>query len=409
MSGGWDAVVVGARVAGAATALLLARSGHRVLLIDRAAFPSDTASTLYIHQPGVAKLAEWGVLPALLDSGCPALDTIGYEVGGVRLAGPAPVMPGAPAAFAPRRRVLDQLLVDAAVKAGVEFADRANLQELVHSDGRVTGVRFRTASGVRTEHARLVVGADGMRSRVARLVDAPVESGDPRASCVYYTGWTGLSTGFGFHESPGNWIVRIPTHDDLTLISTYFPQDRFTEIRQDPFRHHLAAVRATAPGLYQQLTEAEQVEPIIGTGDQQNYFRRGHGPGWVLVGDAGHHLDTISARGITNALLQAAFLAEELTVDPADPVRLDAALARFTRRRDEALTEPYQSTLELARLTVTPARLRMLREIAESPALTGRYFAVVAGMLGIDELFDDEDLDDDELFDDDGPDDDDVC
>ncbi|MEV7601393.1 FAD-dependent oxidoreductase [Kitasatospora sp. NPDC089797] len=394
MSGGWDAVVVGARVAGAATALLLARSGRKVLLIDRAAFPSDTMSTLYIHQPGVARLSEWGVLPALLDSGCPVLDTIDYEVGGVRLASPAPELPGAPAAFAPRRAVLDQLLVDAAVKAGVEFVDRANLQELVHTDGRVTGVRFRTAGGVRTEAARLVVGADGMRSKVAQLVGAPLEVSDPRASCVYYTGWAGISTGFGFHESPGNWIVRIPTHDDVTLISTYFPQDRFAEIRQDPFRHHLAAVRTTAPGLYQQLTEAEQVEPILGTGDQQNYFRRGHGPGWVLVGDAGHHLDTISARGITNGLLQAAFLAEELTDRVDDP----AALARFTRRRDEELTEPYQSTLELARLTVTPARLRMLREIGESPELTARYFAVVAGMLGIDELFDDDGLDDDDDF-----------
>ncbi|MFB7908817.1 NAD(P)/FAD-dependent oxidoreductase [Kitasatospora sp. NPDC056076] len=395
MSGGWDAVVVGARVAGAATALLLARAGRKVLLIDRAAFPSDTMSTLFIHQPGVAKLSEWGVLPALLDSGCPVLDTISYEVGGVRLAAPAPVMPGAPAAFAPRRQVLDQLLVDAAVKAGVEFVDRANLQELVHSDGRVTGVRFRTATGVRTEYARLVVGADGMRSRVAQLVDAPLEVSDPRASCVYYTAWTGITTGFGFHESPGNWIVRIPTHDDITLISTYFPQDRFAEVKQDPFRHHLAAVRSTAPELYQQVAEADQVEAIIGTGDQQNYFRRGHGPGWVLVGDAGHHLDTISARGITNALLQAAFLAEELAVGTADPVRLDAALARFTRRRDEELTEPYQSTLELARLTVTPSRLEMLRTIAASPELTGRYFTVVAGMLGIDELFDDDALFDD--------------
>ncbi|MFD8705757.1 NAD(P)/FAD-dependent oxidoreductase [Kitasatospora sp. NPDC059648] len=401
MSRGWDAVVVGARVAGAATALLLARRGHRVLLIDRAAFPSDTMSTLYIHQPGVAKLSEWGLLPALLDSGCPVLDTISYDVGGVRLAGPAPVMPGAPAAFAPRRLVLDRLLVEAAVKAGVEFVDRASLQELVHSEGRVTGVRFRTAGGVRTEHARLVVGADGMRSRVAQLVEAPVESGDPRASCVYYTGWAGISTGFGFHESPGNWIVRIPTHDDVTLVSTYFPQDRFAEIKQDPFRHHLAAVRGTAPELYEQLAEAEQVEQIVGTGDQQNYFRRGHGPGWVLVGDAGHHLDTISARGITNALLQASYLAEELTGGPDDP----AALARFTRRRDEELAEPYQSTLELARLTVTPARLRMLREIGESPELTGRYFAVVAGMLGIDELFEDDE--DDEPFGTDGPDDDD--
>ncbi|MET8082190.1 FAD-dependent monooxygenase [Streptomyces sp. NPDC005303] len=394
-------MVVGARVAGAASALLLARSGQRVLLIDRAAFPSDVMSTLYIHQPGVAKLSEWGILPALLESGCPVLDTVSYEVGGVRLAGPAPVMPGASAAFAPRRRVLDQLLVDAAVKAGVEFVDRANLQELVWSEGRVTGVRFRTASGMRTEHARLVIGADGMRSRVAQLVNALVESSNPRASCVYYSGWAGLSTGFGFHESPGNWVVRIPTHDELTLISTYFPQDRFAEIRQDPFRHHLEAVRGSAPELYLQLAAAEQVEPTIGTGDQQNYFRRGYGPGWALVGDAGHHLDTISARGITNALLQASFLSEELAAtNLGDRRQVDTSLARFTRRRDEALTEPYQSTLELARLTITPSRLQMLREIGESAELTGRYFAVVAGMLSIDELFDSEDFldEDDEQF-----------
>ncbi|WP_447007997.1 NAD(P)/FAD-dependent oxidoreductase [Saccharothrix isguenensis] len=389
----FDVVVVGARCAGASTALLLARQGRRVLLVDRAALGTDTMSTLFIRQPGVALLSKWGVLDAVVASGCPPLNTISYDVGEARLESPAPTLPGADAAYAPRRHLLDALLVRAAVDAGVEVADRTSVRGLLRDGDRVTGVRVAGGAGEREVPARLVVGADGMRSRVADLVGAPVEVSDPLASCVYYTTWSGLRTGFGFHERPGSWIARIPTNDGLTIISTYSPQREFGDIRRDPLAAHLASVRKNAPDLHEMVVDGELVDRIRGTGDQRNFYRRAHGHGWALVGDAGHHLDTMTAAGITNAFLQADLIADELAaVDPADPVAVDAATARFAARRDEATGDTYRGTLDLARLELGPSRVELLRTVGTSPELTARYFAMVVGIIGSEDFLDDPDL-----------------
>ncbi|MFD5683453.1 NAD(P)/FAD-dependent oxidoreductase [Streptomyces bacillaris] len=383
----YDAVVVGARCAGASTALLLARQGRKVLLVDKAAFPSDTMSTLYIHQPGVARLARWGVLPDVVASGCPPLNTISHDIDGLRLASSAPTTDGADAAYAPRRRILDDLLVRAAVSEGAEFHDRARVGELIRRDDRVAGVRLSIGGTTTAVRAGLVIGADGMRSKVAELVAAPVERSAPLASCVYYTFWRGLDTGFGFHERVGRWIARIPTHDDLTIVAAYLPQSEFATARRDPGDTYLSSVRTTAPDLYERMMSTERADRLRGTGDQRNYFRTAHGPGWALVGDAAHHLDTISARGITNALIQAELIAGSLSgVDIDDARAVDDATARFAQQLNKTLDEPYMSTLELARLHPTKARLRMLHTVCTSPELTSRYFALTAGIIGMREF-----------------------
>lgn len=385
----YDAVVVGARCAGASTAMLLARQGRRVLLVDRAPIPSDTMSTLFIRPPGVAALARWGVLDSVVESGCPALDTLSYDVGDVRLESRTPAMPGAGAAYAPRRHVLDHLLVEAAREAGADVAERTSVHGLVRRGERVTGVRL--ADG--EVHAHLVVGADGMRSQVASLVQAPLRVSDPLASCVYYSAWSGIRTGFGFHERPGSWIVRIPTHDGVTLVATYFLQQEFKRVRQDPLAAHLAAVERCAPDVHALVRDATRVDRIRGSGDQQNFFRQANGPGWALVGDAGHHLDSITASGITNAFHQADFLAAALDgVDLADAVATDEATGRFAGRRDQELADTYRGTLDLARLALSEARVDILRAVSTSPELTSRYFAVVMGILTHEEFFDDPDL-----------------
>jgi 2-polyprenyl-6-methoxyphenol hydroxylase-like FAD-dependent oxidoreductase len=382
----WDAVVVGARCAGASTALLLARKGYKVLLVDRAKFPSDTMSTLYIHQPGVARLKKWGLLDAIIASGCPRLGTVSYRIEDVVLRGPIAVMDDIDSTYAPRRIILDKILVDAAVAAGVEFAEECSLSALLADDGRVTGVRLRTSRGEAAERARLVVGADGMRSRVAELAMAGLVIGNPRLSCVYYTAWAGISCGLAIRERPGSSIGTVPTHGDATLILTYFPQERFNTIKADPLQAHLDSIRLMAPDLFDQISGAEQALRLHGTGDQRNFFRTAHGPGWVLVGDAGHHLDSITARGITNAFIQSEMVTEELDGDLADSRRVDAALSRFASRRQNTLLDGYQSTLETARLRVQDSRLKMLRSIARVPALRERYFALVAGIISMDEF-----------------------
>ena len=205
-------------------------------------------------------------------------------------------------------------------------------------------------------------------------------------TCIYYSGWTGIPSEFTMREHPGSWIATVPTHDGVTMVLTYFPQDRFAQIRTDPLKAHQQALRVFAPDLFDSMSGGDQVEKLVGTANQRNFFRQAHGPGWVLIGDAGHHRDSITARGITNALLQAELLDVELGDDLADRPRVDAALSRFADRRDTALMEGYRGTLETARLHVDRPRLQMLRAISEMPEQTERYFALSAGIISMEDF-----------------------
>lgn len=378
----FDAIVIGARCAGAPTAMLLARAGYRVLMLDKAPSGTDTLSTHLIHQPGVAALARWGVLDRVRASGCPPLEQVRYEIADIRLEGCARGVEGQRAGIAPRRHVLDPILADAAAAAGVEYRERSTVTGLLRdADGRVTGVEGTHRHRSFTERAHLVIGADGMRSTVARLVQAPYTVADPRLTCAYYTYWKDVPAGLELYEGPGSWTASVPTNDGLTLVLTYFPQPRFEEIRRDAHGAYLNQVMATAPGLYERLRGKEPAERLRGTGDQQNYFRQAAGPGWALVGDAGHHKDSITARGISDAFLQAETLVRLVDGRLGDgPEQLDAALAEFAEARDRALKPGYESTLDVAKLTAHEQRLSLLRAVQSDAELTAIYFDMVAGI-----------------------------
>ncbi|HEY4020213.1 MAG TPA: NAD(P)/FAD-dependent oxidoreductase [Pseudonocardiaceae bacterium] len=382
MAVNWDVIVVGARCAGAPTAMLLARAGCRVLLLEKARFPRDTLSTHYIHQPGVACLAEWGLLDAVAATGAPPLARAIYQVEDVRMVGCSMPVDGQRAAYAPRRDVLDPILANAAAEAGAEFRDGCAVTGLLGEDGRVVGVRYTDRAGVgHEERAALVVGADGMRSTVARVVDAPMILEDPLLTCVYYSYWDGVTADFELYEAPGRWIGCAPTNDGQTLIAAYFPQSEFDTVRADALEHYLANIERTAPDLYARTVGGQRIGRLYGTGDQRNFFRKAAGPGWVLVGDAGHHKDSISGRGITDAFLQARLLAECICTN---------TLGQFATARDDLLMEHYQNTLIVAGLTVQPDRLRLLRALAKDPELVERYFSTVAGVLSVEDLYPDE-------------------
>ncbi|MFB6549719.1 NAD(P)/FAD-dependent oxidoreductase [Streptomyces sp. NPDC056405] len=383
----YDAVVVGARCAGAATAMLLAESGHRVLMVDQAGFPSDTMSTLYIHQPGVARLREWAVLESLLASGCPRLTVMSHTLNSVSVSGSLPGYEGIDYALAPRRVVLDRILVEAARAAGVEFRARTKLVDVIRRDGRVTGVLLRGSDGKEArESGRVVVGADGMRSTLAGLCGAPTTIQDGRRSCVYYSGWRISGEHVRLVESQSAYLAVIPTHDNVSLVSTFAPQSAFGTARTDPLGWHLNMIGTLAPDLREQLRHAEPALRLTGTGDQRNFFRQASGPGWVLVGDAGHHKDSITARGITDAFLQAELLGQALAGRCGADRLVDAALTEFARLRDGLLLESYTSTLAAADLQITEGRLAMHRAVAASLDLTRTYLGVFAGMRSAEEL-----------------------
>jgi flavin-dependent dehydrogenase len=218
-----------------------------------------------------------------------------------------------------------------------------------------------------------------MRSTVARLVEAPMILEDPLMTCVYYSYFTDVPADFELYEAPRRWIGCAPTNDGQTLIAAYFPQSEFDEVRADALPHYLANIEQTAPDLYSRVQDGHRIGRLFGTGDQRNFFRKAAGPGWVLIGDAGHHKDSISGRGITDAFLQARLLVEHID-------DLDA----FATARDDLLMEHYQNTLIVAGLTVQPDRLRLLRAIARDPELVERYFSTVAGVLSVEDLYPEE-------------------
>lgn len=385
----YDAIVVGARCAGAPTAMLLARAGFKVLLLDRAAFGTDTLSTHLIHQPGIAALARWGLLDAIRASGCPPLDRVVYEVADIRLDGCARGMDGQRAGYAPRRHVLDAVLVEAASAAGAEIRDGSRVTELLRDrTGRVVGVSGRHLGRTFTEHAHLVIGADGMRSTVARLAGAPYTVEDRRLTCAYYTYFENVPAVLELHERPGSWVAAVATNDAATLVLAYFPQSRFEEIRTDAQGAYLEQIRTTAPALHERLRDGQRLERLRGTGDQQNFFRQAAGPGWALVGDAGHHKDSITARGISDAFTQVEALVRQ--VDGrlgGDPAALDAALGAYARERDTALAPGYEATLGVAQLAQHEQRLALLRAVRKDPELTSIYFDMVAGIESASALY----------------------
>jgi 2-polyprenyl-6-methoxyphenol hydroxylase-like FAD-dependent oxidoreductase len=183
----YDAIVVGARCAGSPTAMLLARKGYRVLVVDRARFPSDTISTHLLHPPGVAALKRWGLLDRLTATGCPSIHTYAFDFGPFTISG-TPGTGDAPVAYGPRRTVLDKLLVDGASEVGAEVREGFTVEDVVIEDGRVTGIRGHSRDGQTvTEHARVVIGADGRHSLVARAVKPEQYNEKPQLLCGYYT------------------------------------------------------------------------------------------------------------------------------------------------------------------------------------------------------------------------------
>ncbi|WP_069163322.1 NAD(P)/FAD-dependent oxidoreductase [Nocardia altamirensis] len=377
----YDVIVVGARCAGAPAAMLLARKGYRVLLLERARFPADTVSTLYIHQPGVALLDRWGLREPLAATGCPPINSALHQVGDIRIEGWGLPVAGIDVAYAPRRTVLDPLLADAAASAGATFRDGCSVSGLVTEHGRVAGVRLgRDATVVR---APLVVGADGMRSLVAAAACAPTVLEQPRKTCIYYGFWAGVPARFEAYGAAGRWVCCAPTHDGRTLVGVYFPQDEFPQIRGRAERAYREAIAATAPDLHRRLLSGRQVGKLYGHGTQRNFFRQPTGPGWVLLGDAAHHKDSISGDGITDAFCQAQLLADSLDgLGPrglADPAALDAALHRYAVAQQSLLLPRFQATMVSTRLA-PHRRLGALAMIAADPVRTTRYFTGVAGV-----------------------------
>jgi 2-polyprenyl-6-methoxyphenol hydroxylase-like FAD-dependent oxidoreductase len=390
----YDAIIVGARCAGAPTAMLLARKGYRVLLLDKTRFPSDTLSVHYIHQPGIACLHRWGLLERVIASNCPPVRRQHVDFGPVVLeAAPTPIN-GIADAYAPRRTILDTLLVEAAAAAGAEVRERFTVDDLVMDGEGVTGIHGHAAGGTTvSEVARIVIGADGLHSRVARRVGAATYDVQPVFTCAYYAYWTDVPVqGAELYARPGRMVLAGPTNDGQTVVIVYWPVAAFHEVRSDIERHFLAALDL-APSLAERVRGGTRVERFRGTADLPNFYRRAHGPGWALVGDAGYHKDPITAQGISDAFLDAEVLAAAIDDGFAGRRPLAEALAAYERARNERTAPLYELTAQFAALQPPPPEMQQLiAALRHNPEQAGRFLGTVVGTVPIAEFFAPENL-----------------
>jgi 2-polyprenyl-6-methoxyphenol hydroxylase-like FAD-dependent oxidoreductase len=346
----YDVIVVGARCAGSPVAMLLARRGHRVLVVDRATFPSDTVSTHLVHPPGVAALQRWGLLGAVTASGCPPIHTYAFDFGPVGITG-SPGTPESPVAYAPRRYVLDKVLVDAAAAAGAEVREAFTVDEILLSDGRVTGIRGHGRGGATvTEHARVVIGADGLHSAVAEAAGAERYHEQPQLTYAYYAYYSGLPVDgrFEIYSRPHRGFAAAPTNDGLTMVIGGWPHAEFAANRAD-IEGNLQATFDLAPEFGERIRAATRETKIVG-GSVPGYFRKPYGPGWALVGDAGYNKDFISAMGITDAFRDAELCAGAVHAALSGEADFDAALGGYQAARDARAVPMYEMTAQIASL-----------------------------------------------------------
>ena len=338
----FDVVIVGARCAGAATALLLARRGLRVLAVDRGHYGSDTVSTHALMRAGVVQLSRWGILEELKAAGTPVVRSTTFHYGDEVVAVQIKPQHDMEGLYAPRRTVIDRLLVDAATKAGAEIAFETQLVDLVRTDdGRVAGVILKDGHDrERRVSAELVIGADGVHSTVARLVGAECYRTGRHATGVVFSYWSGLELdGYHWYYTPGLSAGAIPTNDGQTCVFASVPQVRF----HDTMKHgaeggHRQVLTECAPDLAAAVEQSERAEKYRGFSGEVGFFRQSFGPGWALIGDAGYFKDPLTAHGITDAFIDAELLAQAVTVGTA------AAFAGYQGARDELAIGHFEVT-----------------------------------------------------------------
>src|SRR3954470_9011930 len=366
-----DAIVVGARCAGSAAATALAGAGRRVVALDRVSFPADTISTHLLWPGGVAELQALGALDRVSALGAPRLPRALGGAGDVVVEGDYTPVDGIGYALCVRRPGLDAALVETARDAGAEVREGVRVNELLHDGGRVAGVRCDDGAELR---APLVIGADGRRSTVARLVRAerPHRSSPSGRACFYAywedgrPEWRSIAPQWREGAELG---TAFPCDDGLTLVLLQPPVARAAEFRGDVAGAYTRTV-ASIPGLAARLEGCRQASKVRAATGIASYFRRSAGPGWALAGDAGHFKDPVTAQGIRDALHHGRALAAAAAPALDDPRRLDVVLADWERERDRDCIEVYQWTNVLARgEPMSALEVELYRRAQEDPDL----------------------------------------
>jgi 2-polyprenyl-6-methoxyphenol hydroxylase-like FAD-dependent oxidoreductase len=380
----YDVIVVGGRLAGSATALLLARAGLRVAVVERAAVGTDTVSTHALMRAGVLQLHRWGVLPAVQAAGTPPVRRTLFHYPGQTVQVSIRPSPGVEALLAPRRTVLDPILLGAAQDAGAHLWERTAMVGLVRADDRVVGVRLRPSSG--EEHvvrARLTIGADGLRSGVADAVAAATERQAEHAGAVLYAYRSGLPTdGYEWAYAAGVAAGLIPTNDGLTCVFAGSTPAAVQAARRLGGPEGLRALFArAAPEHLERFDASVAASPIRGWAGTRGFVRRSWGAGWALVGDAGLFRDPITTHGMTDALRDAELLADAVVAGMSGVASERTALQAYQHRRDALSDRLFRVTDEIASFRWDEAGIRDLLRSASSAMVDEVEF--LEGRMGV--------------------------
>jgi flavin-dependent dehydrogenase len=372
----YDVIVLGARCAGAPTAMLLARKGWRVLLVDRAKFPRDIPHGHFIHRDGPRRLAAWGLLERVARY-CPPVTAFTLDLGDFPLTATDLVADGIAFGYAPRRTHLDHVLVDAAIEAGVEVRQGFSVESIVFDGGRVAGIRGREEGRTTAviERARATIGADGRRSTLAAAVHAPEYDAQPTATCWYFSYWSGVDArGLEVYVRGHSMTFAFPTSDNRHGVFFAYPATLLAEIKSN-IEGHIEATLDRIPDFAARIRAGRREEPFRGATDLPNFFRKPYGAGWALVGDAGMHKDPYLALGICDAFRDVDMLVEALDAGLAGRREMEPALADYERRRNDDSRDDYWQNLSGARFEPPPAEFMRLRAaLRGNPEATRQFF-----------------------------------
>jgi flavin-dependent dehydrogenase len=359
----FDVVIVGARCAGAATALLLARAGARVLLVDRGTHGADTLSTHALMRGAVLQLHRWGALPAIVAAGTPPVQSTTFSYAEQDVTVRIEPKFGVSALFAPRRALLDRILVDAAADSGAEVRYGVRVDDVVtDARGRVRGITAVAGGARRRFEADVVIGADGLYSKIAQRVGAARVLEGRHSTGVLYSYWEGLPCdGFYWRFVRSASMGAIPTNNNATCVFVAVPSARFPhELRDDPASTYRRLLHDVAPLVHARLDEARMVEPVRGFGGHAGFIKASAGPGWALVGDAGYFKDPLTAHGITDALRDAELLAHAIVRGTT------AAFAEYETTRHSLSRGLFDLTDEIASFAWTDEKVQALHRAFSS-------------------------------------------
>lgn len=342
----YDALVIGARAAGAATAMLLAQSGLKVLAVDRQSYGSDTVSTHALMRGAVVQLTRWGLLQEIVDAGTPAIRRTTFHYGDEAVGVDIKPGNGIETLFAPRRTLLDRVLVDGARRAGADMRHVSGLNMLEFAgDGRVIGASVRGPDGrSRDIKADIVIGADGCHSSVAKQVEAPKYRQSKHRSAIIYGYFSGLENqGYRWYFRPGTSIGVVPTNDGETCVFASASPDRFRRDLSNGTEALFNTILAeTSSDFAEEIQSAGRKDRLHGFPGEEGYFRHSFGPGWALVGDAGYFKDPLTAHGITDALRDAELLTSAVNDGGGH------AYERYQDERETLSSDLFQVTDDIA-------------------------------------------------------------